>query len=120
MLPKQYKISSSREFADCVKNGRRGGSRTVVVYAARWEDLPNAPIAHLGGPRFGLIVSKSVGNAVVRHRVSRRLRHICLNLVDDCDASEVLVLRALPKAAEVTSGRLERDVRYALGKARRR
>ncbi len=70
-----------------------------------------------GGPRFGLIVSKAVGPAVIRHRVARRLRHICDRLVlpDNTD----LVIRALPGAATATSADLDRQIRAALTKDKR-
>lgn len=69
-----------------------------------------------GGPRFGLIVSKAVGNAVIRHRTSRRLRHICAGLIDDLPATTHVVIRALPRAGDATSAHLEHDIRRALVK----
>lgn len=75
-------------------------------------------------PRVGLVVSKSVGNAVVRNRVKRRLRHVMaprLAALHDVDGSpRDLVLRALPAAADATSARLDADVALALSKLRQR
>lgn len=68
----------------------------------------------IGGPRFGLVVSKAVGPAVIRHRVARRLRHICAGLVHDLPAHTDVVLRALPGAAAADSHDLERQVRSGL------
>lgn len=45
--------------------------------------------------RAGFIVSKKVGNAVVRNKVKRRLRSI----VAQADLSGLIVVRALPGAA---------------------
>ena len=50
-----------------------------------------------GEPRFGLIVSKAVGGAVVRNRVKRRLRALAAGLIDESSAMTVVV-RALPSA----------------------
>lgn len=69
-----------------------------------------------GGPRFGLIVSKAVGNAVVRHRVARRLRHICADMAADLPTAADIVIRALPGAASVDSAELDRQLRSALRK----
>ena len=65
--------------------------RTLVMYA-----LP-------GETRFGVIVSKAVGGAVVRNRVKRRLRHLAAGLVDDSRAVTVVV-RALPAAGTAGAG----------------
>lgn len=70
----------------------------------------------MGGPRFGLIVSKAVGPAVVRHRVARRLRHICASIAAELPDSMDIVLRALPGAADASSADLERQVRGGLRK----
>lgn len=84
-----------------------------------WERDPgteDGEPAIWGGPRFGLIVSKAVGNAVNRHRTSRRLRHVCARLTDDLPVSANVVIRALPRAGDATSAQLERDIRRALEK----
>lgn len=75
----------------------------------------DAPV-RFGGPRFGLIVSKAVGNAVVRHRVARRLRHICAELTADVSAEVDIVIRALPGAATADSGELRRQLESGLRK----
>lgn len=77
-------------------------------------------IARQGGPRFGLIVSKAVGNAVIRHRTSRRLRYVCGALARELDNDCDVVIRALPRAGDASGSELERDVRKALGKLRER
>ncbi|MDO5511505.1 ribonuclease P protein component [Corynebacterium sp.] len=110
MLPKQHKFTSPTEFSRTIKRGRRAGSRTVVVHLHE----PDAEIAHQGGPRVGLIVSKAVGNAVIRHRTSRRLRHVCAGLFETLPAASDLVIRALPAAGAASSGELDRDIRQAL------
>lgn len=84
----------------------------MVVYV--WEHNAEAGIARWGGPRFGLIVSKAVENAVVRHRTSRRLRHVCARLAVQLPDRFDVVVRALPAAATASSEELMRDVRKAL------
>lgn len=114
VLPTQYKLNS-RDFSRTMRGGRKSGSRTLVVHAHRPE--PNAAAPRVGGPRFGLTVSKAVGNAVIRHRVARRLRHICLELAAELDPQLDLVVRALPRAAHADSATLLADLRKALRRA---
>jgi ribonuclease P protein component len=56
--------------------------------------------------RVGFIVGKVVGNSVVRHRVQRRLRHLCRERLEILPTGAELVVRALPPAASATSAEL--------------
>jgi ribonuclease P protein component len=64
--------------------------------------------------RVGLVVSKAVGNAVVRNRVKRRLRHQAAPLVGTLPAGTSVVVRALPPAASSTSAELAEELRAGL------
>lgn len=68
----------------------------------------------VGGPRFGLVVSKAVGDSVTRHRVSRRLRHIAADLIDGLEPDLMVVIRANPASATATHEDLVRDLRSGL------
>lgn len=63
-------------------------------------------------------MSKAVGNAVVRHRVSRRLRHLVRERLHLLPAGTLVVVRALPPAARADSGALGADLDAALRKLR--
>ena len=69
--------------------------------------------------RAGFVVSKAVGNAVVRNRVRRRLRHLVRPLLAELDPGAAIVVRALPSAAAATFGDLAGDLEAALAAARR-
>jgi ribonuclease P protein component len=62
----------------------------------------------------GFVVSKAVGNSVVRHRVARRLRHLMRDRLGTLPAGCSLVVRALPAAAASTSAELGTDLDGAL------
>ncbi|GIF24934.1 ribonuclease P protein component [Actinoplanes tereljensis] len=69
--------------------------------------------------RAGFVVSKAVGNAVVRNKVRRRLRHLVRPLLIDLPGGSSLVVRALPKAAEASFETLGGDLEAALAAARK-
>ncbi|MFI6871047.1 ribonuclease P protein component [Nocardia sp. NPDC050406] len=120
MLPEPYRLHRRTDFSRTVRRGRRIGRRDLVVHVLLADEQeaanPDHPSTRMGGPRFGLIVSKAVGNAVVRHRVARRLRHICASVIVDLPDGADVVLRALPGAADAPSEELRRQLRTGLRK----
>jgi ribonuclease P protein component len=64
--------------------------------------------------RVGFVVSKAVGNSVVRHRVSRQLRHLMADRIGTLPAACSLVIRALPASAGASSSELGADLDGAL------
>ena len=80
--------------------------------------LPQRPPAggalSCAGPRAGFVVGKAVGNSVVRHRVTRRLRAVVLGQLDRLPETADLVVRARPEAGAATFQQLDRDLRSGL------
>jgi ribonuclease P protein component len=101
----------STEFDATVKYGLRAAQPNLVVHVRR-DRAPEE-----SGPRIGLIVAKSVGSAVERHRVARRLRHVARTMLTDLHPSDRVVIRALPSSRDVSSARLERQLRSGLRRA---
>ncbi|WP_197375927.1 ribonuclease P protein component [Mycolicibacterium baixiangningiae] len=113
MLPARYRMTRSTEFSTTVSKGVRSAQPDLVVHMANDGDDPS-------GPRIGLVVAKSVGNAVVRHRVSRRLRHSVYPMLDQLQPGHRVVIRALPGSADATPARLAHELSEALRRARPR
>lgn len=111
MLPARYRMTRSAEFGSTVKNGMRAVERDIVVHAKRCDE-ENEP-----GPRIGLVVGKSVGSAVQRHRVARRLRHVMRSVITELDPGDRIVIRALPSSRHAISARLEQELRSGLTRA---
>ena len=107
MLPAQFRMTRSAEFGATIKHGVRAAQPDIVVHA-RCETQSD------GGPRIGLVVAKSVGNAVQRHQVSRRLRHVARAVLPDLTPNERVVIRALPTSRHAISARLEQQLRTGL------
>ena len=66
------------------------------------------------GARAGFVVGRSVGNSVVRHRVTRRLRAAVRDELGRLPAGADLVVRARPEAATANSADLRADLRRGL------
>lgn len=62
--------------------------------------VPNVDKATSSPPRVGFVVAKSVGPAVTRNRVKRRLRHLMRERITTLPGGSMLVVRVLPAAAQ--------------------
>ena len=67
--------------------------------------------------RVGFVVSRAVGGSVLRHRVQRRLRHLCRDRLASLPAGCELVVRALPPAAHASYQELGADLDRCLERA---
>lgn len=68
-------------------------------------------------PSVGFVVSKAVGNAVVRNRVKRRLRALVRDRMTSLPPGSLVVVRALPASAEADFARLGVDLDACLGRS---
>ncbi|MTD56144.1 ribonuclease P protein component [Amycolatopsis pithecellobii] len=130
MLPPAARLRRSEDFREVMRRGSRAGRRRLVVHALQARDPPagHSPppstetqgVADLSGApsRAGFVVSKAVGNSVVRHRVSRRLRHLVAARLGTVPPATALVIRALPSAATASSAELGADIDAALVRLR--
>ena len=66
------------------------------------------------GPRAGFVVGRAVGNSVVRHRVTRRLRAAVREELPRLPDTADLVVRARPEAGTAPSAVLRRDLAAGL------
>jgi ribonuclease P protein component len=64
--------------------------------------------------RFGFIISKQVGTAVVRNTVRRRLKAVCADALARIPEGTDVVIRALPASATATYAELSADVNRCL------
>jgi ribonuclease P protein component len=102
-------MRSSKDFRLTTRRGVRASRATLVVHAANLADAraslsKGAEVSTRdAGPRIGFVVSGAVGNAVIRNRVKRRLRHLAAAQVADTPGGIGpgrigIVVRALPRA----------------------
>ncbi len=92
-----------------VRRGRRSATPAAVYY--RLEREAGDPL------RFGIIVARSVGNAVDRNLVRRRYRALGRQFVEAGGRGSDVVVRALPGAAQRSWATLADDMHTALDAA---
>ena len=88
MLPVSARLTSPHEFARTTKSGLRVTSEHFVGYLYI-NPTSNEPV------RAGLVIGKSVGGSVHRHRVSRQIRHALAPLLKDFPEGSLIVIRGL-------------------------
>jgi len=66
--------------------------------------------------RFGFIISKQVGTAVVRNTVRRRLKAVCAEALPRVPQGTDVVIRALPASATASYAELRSDVHRCLAR----
>lgn len=113
MLPAEHRLTDSESFRRASRRGKRAHARTVVTHSLVLSDHTMVV------PRVGFTVAKSVGNAVTRNRVKRRLRHAVRSHLSSLAPATVLVVRAKPAAAEASYDDLSRDLARCLARTDR-
>ena len=113
MLPARHRLRERADFTTAVRGpgASRAGGRLIVVHANRTDARAELP------PRVGFVVSKAVGNAVVRNRTKRRLRAGVATRLTGLPAGLDVVVRANPAAADATWDELDLAVGRQLEKA---
>ncbi|MGA1836732.1 ribonuclease P protein component [Herbiconiux sp. 11R-BC] len=89
MLARANRITHGRDYRGTVRGGAKFVGPNTVTYI-RASDSSDA--------RFGFIVAKTVGVAVVRNRVRRRLKAASHELLPRVSPGVDVVVRALPQA----------------------
>jgi ribonuclease P protein component len=113
MLPAAARMRRREDFRTALRGGRRVARGTVVLAL-----LPPRPSAGTpeAGALVGFAVGRTVGGAVTRNRVVRRLRHLMREQLGRLPPGSWLVVRALPPAGSASHTDLRRDLDSALGK----
>ena len=107
MLAAAHRLRRSADFTTTVRAGSRAAEPTLLVYLHRAATAdPDA--------RVGFVVGKSVGPAVRRNQVRRRLRHLMRDRVGGLPPGSRLVIRAQSAAAAADHATLGRDLDAAL------
>lgn len=107
MLPATVRLRRRVEFDAVVRRGQRCGHGPLAVHV-------HPGMTHTS---VGFVVSRAVGDAVTRHRVTRQLRHLMRERYAALPAGTGVVVRALPAAAGQSSAKLAASLDRALERA---
>lgn len=93
-FPPNERLTKRAEYLHVYKHGRKQVGRQFIFYLVRDEGSER---------RFGVAVTRKVGNAVVRNRVKRYIREAYRHHRHRLDTGIRMVIVARPYAAKMTS-----------------
>ena len=84
-------MRSSKDFSRTTKAGHRVTTPSLVLYLLTHKEFAPAP-------QFGLIINKSIGGSVTRHRIARHLRHALRDRISSFPNHTQIVLRVIKES----------------------
>ena len=92
VLPIDARLTSSSDFARATKSGIRVTTEHFVGY------LYISPVTNNASAKCGLIINKTVGGSVKRHRLARKVRHAVSPHIAELPLGSLFVVRALKQS----------------------
>jgi ribonuclease P protein component len=109
-MKKTFRIKKNAEFQEVFKKGKSVANRQFVVYALKKTEQANF--------RFGLSVSKKVGNSVTRNQVKRYLRQTLLELSQQIHKDFEFIIIARKPAASMNFTEIKSSLIHVMRLAR--
>lgn len=103
MLPAAHRMRDGDMFRSTIRGGVKAVQADLVIHLSE-AATPTDPAS------VGFVVSKAVGNAVVRNRVKRQLRHAMTLELSSIDPGHHAVIRTFPSAAQRSSQDLHAEI----------
>jgi ribonuclease P protein component len=107
VLPARHRLRRRADLRATATGGRRAGRRLL---AAHLSAAPSDPEIGVLPAKVGFAVGRSVGGAVVRNAVRRRLRHLMRERIERLPPGTLVIIRALPPSACASSAELGADL----------
>lgn len=105
-MNKSYRIKKNTEFQEVFKKGKSVANRQFVVYSLKCPGQDNF--------RFGLSVSKKVGNSVTRNQIKRYLRQTLLELSDQIHKDVEFIIIARNPAATMSFAEIKSSMIHVM------
>jgi len=108
-VKRQYRITRAADFKRVRQSGKLYAHSLLSIIVAPGESETT---------RFGIIVGKSVGNAVIRNQVKRRIRAIADQYIQQINQGVDILLIAKSSASTAGFQELFQAISYSLENAR--
>lgn len=95
MLAQLNRLTSRDDFMRVTKSKIRSSTNSLVGYLMTDQSVVE--------PKVGFIVPRAIGGSVVRHRVTRQLRHATRDHLNQLPKSSLVVVRAIKKSEDAKS-----------------
>lgn len=106
-MEKAYRIKKNTEIEEILKGKNSVGNKYYVIYIKK-----NHETNHF---RLGMSVSKKIGNAVVRNREKRRIKHVFLSLKDSLLPYDIFVIERA-NSLNLEFSEITKEIKYLLKK----
>jgi ribonuclease P protein component len=101
VLAKTARLTESGDFARATKSGLRYSTANFVGYLY--------PTGVSQPARAGLIINKTIGGSVTRHRIARQVRHVLQESYSQLPEGSLVVVRALKNSKKIQNQKTEQQ-----------
>lgn len=109
-MQKRYRLKKNNDFQKVFQFGKATSNQAFVLHVRHVRDKRAF--------RFGICVSKKIGNAVVRNRIRRRVKETVRLMANQIDAKiDIVCIVRLP-ALTLTPHQLAQSIKNVMGKAK--
>ncbi|WP_128895603.1 ribonuclease P protein component [Longirhabdus pacifica] len=108
-MEKKYRLAKNEQFKRIYRNGQSMANHQFVVYSK-----PSKGTEHF---RVGVVVSKKIGNAVVRNRMRRVMKEILRHHKHDIISNVDIIVLARKATLNMNYKQLESSMKHVLRKA---
>jgi ribonuclease P protein component len=105
MLAQRNRLRKASEFALASKGTRVSGENFLLHVRP-----PSAGVRQGAPVKVGLIVGKNVGGSVIRHRISRQIRHAIAPHIERFSEGTLVVVRANPGAGRTVNQNISGEI----------
>lgn len=104
-MNRKYSIKKNKEFQNVFKKGKSVANRQFVIYQLVKEEETI---------RFGLSVSKKIGNAVMRNRIKRLMKEVLRELTPELYQNRDIVIIARKPTANMDYQEIKKSLNHVL------
>lgn len=105
-MKKEYRLKKNEDFQHVFQRGYSVANRQFVVYQVKVDQQETI--------RFGLSISKKIGNAVMRNRIRRLMKEVLRVESDKCHQDRDVVIIARKPVAEMDYHEIKKSLNHVL------